>query len=125
MQNRHYLFVLFLISHTCFGQTFIHPLKGEKPLLTGNYGEVRPNHFHAGIDFKTHGTNHLPIYAVADGYVSRLKISSFGYGKVLYITHANGLVSVYGHEYAFADKIKTYAEAAQEIAQTFEIELFP
>ncbi|MHB8258983.1 MAG: M23 family metallopeptidase [Bacteroidia bacterium] len=134
MQNRHCFFILLLISPLfwrgvggeVFGQTtFIHPLKGEKPLLTGNYGEVRPNHFHAGIDFKTHPSEHLPIYAVADGYVSRLKISSFGYGKVLYITHANGLVSVYGHEYAFADKIKTYAEAAQEIAQTFEIELFP
>jgi len=120
-----HLISLCLISHICFGQTFIHPLKGEKPQLTGNYGEVRPNHFHAGIDFKTHGTNHLPIYAVADGYVSRIKISSFGYGKVLYITHANGLVSVYGHEYGFADKIKNYAEAAQEIAESFEIELYP
>ncbi len=114
-----------LISYVCFGQTFIHPLKGEKPQLTGNYGEVRPNHFHAGIDFKTHATNHLPIYAVADGYVSRIKISSFGYGKVLYITHANGLVSVYGHEYGFNDKIKNYAYAAQELAESFEIELFP
>jgi peptidase M23-like protein len=120
-----YLISLSLISQFCFGQTFIHPLKGEKPQLTGNYGEVRPNHFHAGLDFKTHGTNHLPIYAVADGYVSRIKISSFGYGKVLYITHANGLVSVYGHEYGFNDKIKSYAEAAQEIAESFEIELFP
>lgn len=114
-----------LISHICIGQTFIHPLKGEKPQLTGNYGEVRPNHFHAGLDFKTHGTNHLPIYAVADGYVSRIKISSFGYGKVLYVTHPNGLVSVYGHEYAFNDKIKNYAYAAQELAQSFEIELYP
>ncbi len=117
--------VSILISHICFGQTFIHPLKGEKPQLTGNYGEVRPNHFHAGLDFKTHGTNHLPIYAVADGYVSRIKISSFGYGKVLYITHPNGLVSVYGHEYGFNDKIKNYAYAAQELAQSFEIELYP
>ena len=111
---------------TAKAQTFIHPLKGEKPLLTGNYGEVRPNHFHAGLDFKTHGTtNHLPIYAVADGYVSRIKISSFGYGKVLYITHPNGLVSVYGHEHGFNDKIKNYAYAAQELAQSFEIELYP
>src|SRR5246127_5246852 len=104
--------------------TFIFPLKG-KPALNGNYGEVRPNHFHAGIDFRTHYTEHLPIYAVADGYVSRIKISTSGYGKVLYITHPNGLVSVYGHEYGFADKIKKYTEAAQEIAEVFEIELFP
>ena len=103
---------------------FIFPLKG-KPALNGNYGEVRPNHFHAGIDFRTHFSDHLPIYAVADGYVSRIKISTSGYGKVLYVTHPNGLVSVYGHEYAFADKIKKYTEAAQEIAEVFEIELFP
>ena len=128
MQNsflKFFSLVSILISHICFGQTFIHPLKGEKPQLTGNYGEVRPNHFHAGIDFKTHPSGHLPIYAVADGYVSRIKISSFGYGKVLYITHANGLVSVYGHEYGFADKIKKYAYTAQELAQSFEIELYP
>jgi len=104
--------------------SFIYPLKG-KPILNGNYGEVRPNHFHAGIDFRTHYTNHLPIYAVADGYVSRIKIATTGYGKVLYITHTNGLVSVYGHEFGFADKIKNYVENAQEIAEVFEIELFP
>ncbi|MEO8759600.1 MAG: peptidoglycan DD-metalloendopeptidase family protein [Bacteroidia bacterium] len=117
----------FLVLVSVFVQAqnpFIYPLKG-KPLLNGNYGEVRPNHFHAGIDFKTHYTNHLPIYSVADGYVSRIKISTTGYGKVLYVTHANGFVSVYGHEFGFADKIKTYVENAQEIAEVFEIELFP
>ena len=116
--------VFMLASYTQAQSTFIFPLKG-KALLTGNYGEVRPNHFHAGIDFRTNGANHLPIYAVADGYVSRIKVSTSGYGNVLYLTHPNGLVSVYGHEYGFADKIKTYTEAAREIAEVFEIELFP
>jgi hypothetical protein len=116
--------ILVLINFVQAQNTFIFPLKG-KPTLNGNYGEVRPNHFHAGIDFRTHYTDHLPIYAVMDGYVSRIKISTTGYGKVLYVTHPNGLVSVYGHEYAFADKIKNYTEAAQEIAEVFEIELFP
>ena len=116
--------MLLLISRAKAQTDFIFPLKG-KALLTGNYGEVRPNHFHAGIDFRTHAVNHLPIYAVADGYVSRIKVSTNGYGNVLYITHANGLVSVYGHEYGFAGKIKNYTEAAREIAEVFEIELFP
>ena len=75
-------------------QNFIFPLRGTIS-LNGNYGEVRPNHFHAGLDFRTHPSEHMPVYAVADGYVSRIKISSYGYGKVLYITHPNGLVSVY------------------------------
>ena len=117
-------FIAFCVTTTQAQSTFIFPLKG-KIALNGNYGEVRPNHFHAGIDFKTHYVNHLPIYAVADGYVSRIKISTTGYGKVLYVTHPNGLVSVYGHEYVFADKIKQYVENAQEIAEVFEIELFP
>lgn len=124
MKNIFLFFFNFLFVVSNAQTNFIFPLK-EKPLLNGNYGEVRPNHFHAGIDFKTHYSNHLPIHAVADGYVSRIKISSSGYGKVLYVTHANGLVSVYGHEFAFADKIKNYTENAQEIAEVFEIELFP
>jgi hypothetical protein len=127
MKNNFSKFLLFVFAFVNYMQAqspFIFPLKG-KPALNGNYGEVRPNHFHAGIDFRTHFSDHLPIYAVADGYVSRIKISTSGYGKVLYVTHPNGLVSVYGHEYAFADKIKKYTEAAQEIAEVFEIELFP
>jgi hypothetical protein len=126
MKNKLLLFFSFVrIFH--YAQTqpaFIYPLKG-KPVLNGNYGEVRPNHFHAGLDFRTHYVNRLPVYAVADGYVSRIKISTAGYGKVIYITHPTGLVSVYGHQSGFADKIKKYTEAAQEIAEVFEIELFP
>jgi hypothetical protein len=127
MKNLLLVFFFFILCFVAYSQTqspFIFPLKG-KIALNGNYGEVRPNHFHAGIDFKTHYVNHLLIYAVADGYVSRIKISTTGYGKVLYVTHPNGLVSVYGHEYAFADKIKQYVENTQEIAEVFEIELFP
>ncbi|HXB40081.1 MAG TPA: M23 family metallopeptidase [Bacteroidia bacterium] len=93
--------------------------------LTGNYGEIRPNHFHAGLDFKTDPVKHLPIYAVANGYVSRIKVGTHGYGKVLYITHTNGKVSVYGHQYSFNDSIKKYVQAAQNMFESFEVELFP
>ena len=105
-------------------QSLILPLSG-KVALSGNYGEVRPSHFHAGLDFKTDPKKNLPIYAIADGYISRIKVSTHGYGKALYITHPNGLVSVYGHQYAYNYAIKKYVEAAQEIQETFEIELFP
>ena len=100
------------------------PLK-QKAQLTGNYAEVRPNHFHAGLDFKTHPKKHLPIYAIADGYVSRIKVSAHGYGKALYITHPNGYVSVYGHQHRFNDAIAGFVRAAQVKQQYFEIELFP
>ncbi len=101
---------------------FIYPLDRE-PLVTGNYGEIRPNHFHAGLDFSTDPTINLPIKSVANGYVSRIKISSGGYGKVLYITHANGYVSVYAHQKRYADKIDMYVKKKQTEQQKNEIEL--
>jgi len=120
------VFILCLaLSTTLCGQSgFVSPLAGT-PFLTGNYGEIRPNHFHAGLDFRTDIKEHLPIYAITDGYVSRIKVGTHGYGKVLYITHANGKVSVYGHQYSFNDSIKRYVQAAQDMLESFEVELFP
>lgn len=97
----------------------------HKVQLTGNYAEVRPNHFHAGLDFKTDPKRNLPVYAIGDGYVSRIKVSTHGYGKVLYITHPNGYVSVYGHQSRFNDTISKFVREAQVKQQYFEIELFP
>ena len=84
------LFLLFTIS--VFGQNdypkdyFRSPL--DIPLyLSGTFGELRGNHFHTGLDFKTQQKEGLNVYAAADGYVSRIKISTWGYGKAIYITH--------------------------------------
>src|SRR6218665_159822 len=66
-------------------------------LLSGNFGELRPNHIHSGFDFKTQKKEGFNVYAAADGFVSRIKISEIGYGKAIYITHPNGFTSVYGH----------------------------
>ncbi len=103
---------------------FGYPIDRE-PVITGNYGEIRPNHFHAGLDFSTDVFLNLPIKSVADGYVSRIKISSVGYGKVLYITHDNGYVSVYAHQKKYAEKIDAYIKLEQLKQQKNEIELFP
>ena len=103
---------------------FGYPMDKE-PIITGNYGEIRPNHFHVGLDFSTDPTINLPIKSVADGYVSRIKISSGGYGKVLYITHPNGYVSVYAHQKKYADKIDVYTKQKQRELKKNEIELFP
>ena len=71
---------------------FISPL--DIPLtMSGNFGEIRPNHLHSGIDLKTEGKEGLPVFAAADGYISRIKISPFGYGNALYITHSNGYIT--------------------------------
>ncbi|MGY2132187.1 M23 family metallopeptidase [Hymenobacter sp. HD11105] len=105
---------------------FLFPIKpGKANFLAGSMGEIRPNHFHGGLDIKTDGRVDLPVYASADGYISRLKQSAFGYGNVLYITHPNGLVTVYGHLNRFEGPIADYLRQQQYTKQTFELELFP
>lgn len=91
--------------------------------IAGNFGEIRPNHFHAGLDIKTAGREGLKIYAAADGYVSRIKISATGYGKCIYITHPNGFVTVYGHLQSLYGKIADYARVEQYKQESFEIDL--
>ena len=74
--------------------------------LAGNYGELRPDHFHAGLDFKTDQSTGHPVYSFADGFVRRAAINAYGYGLVLYVEHpALGLTSVYGHLETFGDKV--------------------
>lgn len=74
--------------------------------LAGNYGELRPNHFHGGLDFKTDQTIGHPVYSFADGFVRRVGINAYGYGLVLYVEHPSlGLTSVYGHLDTFNSEI--------------------
>ncbi len=94
-------------------------------VLTANYGELRPNHFHAGLDFSTGGQVNLPVYAAADGYVYRIKVSATGYGKCLYITHANGKVTVYGHLNSYSIKISDLVKKEQYAQESYEVEFFP
>lgn len=93
--------------------------------LTGNYGELRPNHFHVGLDFSTNGKINLPVYAVEDGYVSRIKVSSGGYGKALYMTHPNNKLSLYAHLTAYAGEIAGAVKNEQYARQNYEVEFFP
>ncbi|WP_395043775.1 M23 family metallopeptidase [Flavobacterium sp.] len=92
--------------------------------LSGNFGELRPNHFHAGFDFKTNQREGLNIYAVGDGYVSRIKISTVGYGKAIYITHPNGYTTVYGHLQKAVGKIQNKIIELQYAEKAYEIEAF-
>lgn len=103
---------------------FTNPV--EIPIvLAGTFAELRSNHFHSGLDIKTNGKEGLKIIASADGYVSRIKISHYGYGKALYITHPNGYTTVYAHLLKFSPEIEAYVKKAQYEKETFEIELFP
>lgn len=103
---------------------FINPL--DIPLsLAGNFGELRSNHFHAGFDFRTNGEEGYLVKAIADGYVSRIKVSAFGYGNALYITHKNGYVSVYGHLQRYDSTVANYIKKKQYELEQFEVDLFP
>ncbi|MGB1410919.1 MAG: M23 family metallopeptidase, partial [Flavobacteriaceae bacterium] len=103
---------------------FDDPLK-EQLRLSGNFGELRGSHFHAGLDLKTNLTIGKPVYAAADGYVSRLKVAHFGYGKALYLTHEGGYGSVYAHLDRFAEDIQNYIKNTQYKKERFQVELFP
>lgn len=94
-------------------------------VLSGTFAELRSNHFHSGLDMKTNGKQGLKVYTAAVGYVSRIKISRFGYGKALYITHPNGYTSVYAHLQKFSPKIEAFVKNKQYEKEQFEIELFP
>lgn len=105
----------------------IDKLYYEAPLripffLAGNFAELRPNHFHAGIDIKTQGRTGLPVYAAAGGNVSRIAISPAGYGKVLYIAHPNGTTTVYGHLDGFSQPIDDYIRRIQYEKESFAID---
>ena len=94
-------------------------------ILSGTFGELRPNHFHAGLDIKTEQREGLNVLAAANGYISRIKISHWGYGKAIYVTHPNGYTTVYAHVQKFNDRIETYLKDHQYKKESFEIELFP
>lgn len=91
--------------------------------LAGNFGEIRNNHFHSGLDFKTENREGLPVYAVADGYVSRIKVQAAGYGNALYITHPNGFVTVYGHLSAYNNAITAVLRKEQYRSESFEVDM--
>jgi murein DD-endopeptidase MepM/ murein hydrolase activator NlpD len=102
---------------------FIAPVN-YKMTLSGNFGELRKNHFHSGIDIKTDGVIGKKIYAIADGYVSRVKVSPTGFGKVIYITHPNGFTSVYGHLNRFVKEINVFVKAQQYKKKSFAVDLY-
>ncbi len=116
-------FPLFMFGQEYPQDYFQSPL--DIPIdLSGSFGELRSNHFHSGLDMKTKGVEGLPVYASADGYVSRIKISTFGYGKAIYVTHPNGYTSVYGHLQKANGAIQEYIKKKHYQEKNYEIEMF-
>jgi hypothetical protein len=99
--------------------------------LAGNFGELRPNHYHMGLDIKTNARENLPVHAAADGYISRIKIEPYGFGRAIYITHPNGFTTVYAHLNTFNAALEKWVKDQQYKHQSWKIllelspDLFP
>lgn len=104
-------FIFFLVLFQfVFGQQVKVASKYHSPMgmplqLSAIFGDIRPNHFHMGLDFKTNQKEGIPLYSISDGFISRIRISPNGYGRVIYINHPDGLTSVYAHCSAFSNEI--------------------
>lgn len=105
---------------------FIFPIKpGERNSLAGTMGELRSTHFHTGIDIRTEGREGLPVFAAADGYITRIAVSPSGYGNALYVLHPNGQTTVYAHLKEFSSTLTEFVRAEQYKNKKFAINLFP
>ena len=130
------LAIAILFSLNTFGQQlfstsnyplvdFRSPLDIVPPALAGSFGELRANHFHSGMDYRTNQREGYPVYAIADGYISRLRVQNSGFGLALYINHPNGYTSVYGHLQRFGPKIAQQVKSIQYQKKSYELDEFP
>jgi murein DD-endopeptidase MepM/ murein hydrolase activator NlpD len=101
------------------------PLAIVPPALAGSFGELRANHFHSGVDFRTNQRTGYPVYATADGFISRLRVQNSGFGLAIYIDHPNGFTSVYGHLSRYSPKIAELVKNIQYKNKSYEIDEFP
>ncbi len=114
---------LFLLPFFVFAQEVVFRTPFDFPLyLSGNFAELRSNHFHGGLDFKTQGVEGKPIFCPADGYVSRISVSPGGYGNALYITHDNGYTTVHGHLQKFLPEMAALVREHQYKYETFALD---
>ncbi|MBI3235239.1 MAG: M23 family metallopeptidase [Bacteroidetes bacterium] len=125
------LFCITGMTMTLNGQTQTYPQDYfrspiDSPIyLSGNFCTLRNDHFHYGIDITTYEKEGMPVLAAADGYVSRVKVWPYGYGKAIYIDHPNGYTTVYGHLNKYNDFINTAVKDSQYAKENFEVEFFP
>ncbi|MGB3145465.1 MAG: M23 family metallopeptidase, partial [Maribacter sp.] len=120
-----HLFFINLFGQEDYPQDAFTPPLDIPIILAGTFGELRSNHFHSGIDIKTQQREGLRVFSIGDGTITRIKVSLWGYGKVLYVAHPNGYTSVYGHLQKFSPSIEAYIRKIQYDKKSFEVEVFP
>jgi hypothetical protein len=99
---------------------FMWPVKATKA-INANFGELRPNHYHMGLDCKTEKKQNLPVVAAADGYIAKVKIEPYGFGRAIYINHPNGYTTLYAHLNEFYPELEAYVKEQQYKLQTWRI----
>lgn len=125
-----YLILLFIIESlpVVLGTTkptvSYHPPLNIPLILSANFGELRPNHFHMGLDFKTEAREGLTLHAIDKGYISRVNISPYGYGRTVYINHPNGITSVYAHCQRLTGKLEEKVKEIQTKTQNSEADIY-
>src|ERR1051326_2356721 len=125
-QGSFFIYLILLSLHS-FSQNFSSYPQGyfRDPLdipiqLVSNFGELRSNHFHMGLDIRTQGRENLPVRAAEDGYVSRIKIEKGGYGNAIYILHPNGYTTLYAHLNSFYPSLSAYIKKKQYREESWE-----
>jgi len=123
-------FHLLLFSNTVFAQIFPPknypkgyfgwPVQATKALVA-NFGELRPNHFHMGLDCRTEQKENMPVLAAADGYIAKIKIEPYGFGRCIYINHPNGLTTLYAHLNDFYPELEKYVTEQQYKLESWRI----
>src|SRR6201992_1557193 len=111
-----------IVQTTLYPKNFFRYPLDLPPSTAGSFGELRPNHFHSGLDFKTNGRTGYPVHAAYDGYISRLRVQFGGFGNAIYITHPNGFTTVYGHIERFGSELEQAVRAEQARQQSFEVD---
>lgn len=111
----------FLVAQSSLSNGWLWPMRLD-PRFSATFGELRANHFHAGIDLKTRQREGEPVYSIADGRVIRISVSPYGYGKALYIKHDNGYISVYGHLQRYNYKIDSIVKIEQYKRQNYSVD---
>ncbi|MCX6324952.1 MAG: peptidoglycan DD-metalloendopeptidase family protein [Sphingobacteriales bacterium] len=110
-----------LFSETIYPQGYFQWPVGAKVALAANFGELRPNHFHMGLDCKTDQKENVPVYAAAEGYIAKVKIEPFGFGRAIYINHPNGLTTLYAHLNRFYPELEKYITEQQYLREKWNV----
>jgi hypothetical protein len=123
------IIICLIFSLKIYSQSFVYSKDyfrwpvDNKPGIVANFGELRSNHWHMGLDVRTDQKVNMPVHAAADGYIAKITVQAFGYGQAIYINHPNGLTTVYGHLNKFFPGLDSVVVAEQYKRQSWDIEL--